>query len=100
MFFVACSISPDLTEFERAVHAFVSALTPDAPFAAGFMVESEGYWVGERFFPAVRVTNDHIRSALAGVAYDVHIADIDTDAPLRQGYGGMSLATGRASALA
>ena len=98
MFFVACSISTDIEEFRRAVRGFVKALKPGAPFAAAFMVQSEGYYVGQSWFPAVRIDAAEIDASLASVAYSVRIDPIDTGEPLRDGYGGMSLATGRASA--
>ena len=96
MFFVACSISTDIEEFNRAVGCFVGALKPGAPFAAAFMIDSQGYYVGDNWFPAVKVSVDAIRNSLAGRAQDVELHDIQTNEPLRPGYGGMCLATGRA----
>ena len=43
MFFVAESISERKEEFMAAVHGFIGALRPGAPFAAGFMENSTGY---------------------------------------------------------
>lgn len=97
MFFVACSLSTDLGEFEQAVHCFVRALVPDAPFAAAFMVKSEGYPVGDTWFPAVAIGSEEVKRCLAPVAYDVRVEPIDTGSPLRDGYGGMILALGRAT---
>jgi hypothetical protein len=97
MFFVACSISTDIREFRRAVKIFVQSLRSHAPFAIAFMVDSQGYYVGETWFPAVPVGLDEINSSLSGIAYDVNIQSIDTGSPLREGYGGMALATGRAA---
>jgi hypothetical protein len=98
MFFVACSISTDIHEFNRAVGRFAGALRPGAPFAAAFMIDSEGYYVGNNWFPAVKVSVDAISESLAGQARDVQLHDIQTKEPLRDGYGGMCLATGWAVA--
>ncbi|MEH1012035.1 SCO2525 family SAM-dependent methyltransferase [Micromonospora sp. CPCC 206060] len=95
MFFVACSLSADLVEFRRAVHGFVAALRPQAPFATAFMAKSQGYHVGERWFPAVAIDADEVRDTLAPVATDVTVTPIDIGDPLREGYGGMIVATGR-----
>jgi NNMT/PNMT/TEMT family protein len=95
MFFVACSISTDLREFHRAVHCFTRSLKPDSPFATAFMEKSEGYFVGDIWFPAVAIEAQDVVDALAPVAYDVRVDRIHTGTPLRDGYGGMLLATGR-----
>jgi hypothetical protein len=96
MFFVACSISTDMEEFDRAVVRFARSLKAGAPFAAAFMKKSRGYWVEDVFFPAVSIASDDIYRSLASVAYDVDIQEIPTDNPLRAGYEGMLLAVGRA----
>lgn len=95
MFFVACSLSTDPAEFRRALHRFVAALKPGAPFALGFMAKSEGYFVGSDWFPAVAIDAATVRDCLASVAYDVRVHPIDIGDPLRDGYGGMLVATGR-----
>jgi hypothetical protein len=95
MFFVACSLSTDRTEFTRATHRFVHALIPDAPFAAAFMVNSRGYDVAGVWYPAVAIDAVEVEQCLASVAYDVRVDGIDTDNPLREDCG-MVLATGRA----
>jgi hypothetical protein len=96
MFFVACSISTDMAEFDRAVESFVRSLKAGAPFAAAFMKNSEGYWVDGVFFPAVSISADDVSRSVASFAYDVAIHEIETDNPLRPGYEGMLLAVGRA----
>ncbi|GAB2923387.1 SCO2525 family SAM-dependent methyltransferase [Micromonospora polyrhachis] len=95
MFFVACSLSTDLTEFRRAVHAFVGALKPGAPFATAFMAKSQGYFVGDDWFPAVAIDATEVESCLATVATGVTVTSIEVGAPLRDGYSGMIVATGR-----
>ena len=98
MFFVAESITSDAREFERAVHSFIGSLKPGAPFAAAFMKGSRGYQVDTESYPAVAIDTDRVKSCLAGVAYDYEIRVIElheTDEPLRDGYDGMILATGR-----
>lgn len=94
MFFVACSLSTDKTEFRRAIHRFVDSLRPSAPFATAFMADSKGYDVGDRWFPAVSIQVDDVADCLASVAYDVDIRLIDIGDPLRDGYSGMIVATG------
>jgi hypothetical protein len=103
MFFVAESITSDPGEFERAVHAFVDSLRPGAPFAAAFMKGSRGYAVDTESYPAVAIDTRRVESCLAGVAYDCEIQVIElheTIEPLRDGYDGMILATGRRNNLA
>ncbi|MGA4541755.1 SCO2525 family SAM-dependent methyltransferase [Uniformispora flossi] len=98
MFFVAESMTTQNAEFEKAVHRFVGALRPGAPFAAAFVENSEGYSVAARPFPAVRVGSEEVRSALAGCAEDVAVERIGfLDVRWRDGYTGMVFATGRAS---
>jgi hypothetical protein len=96
MFFVACSLSTDKAEFHRAVHCFVGSLRPSAPFATAFMADSRGYFVADRWFPAVAIGVDDVAECLASVAYDVDIRLIDIGDPLRDGYSGMIVATGLA----
>ncbi|HET6213563.1 MAG TPA: SCO2525 family SAM-dependent methyltransferase [Micromonosporaceae bacterium] len=95
MFFVACSLSEKMTEFHAAVEDFAGALAIGAPFAAAFMENSQGYPVGDRKFPAVDIDVDTVRDCLASVAYNVDISRIDIGEKLRDGYGGMIVATGR-----
>jgi len=98
MFFVAESITSDHREFETAVHTFLDCLQVGAPFAAAFMKGSRGYQVDTESYPAVAIDTDRVKSCLAGVAYDCEIRVIElheTDEPLRDGYDGMILATGR-----
>lgn len=95
MFFVACSLSADRAEFLAAVSCFVGALKPGAPFAAAFMAKSEGYDVGDLRFPAVAVDDVDVHDCLVSVAYNVQVHLIDIGDRLRDGYGGMIVATGR-----
>lgn len=97
MFFVACSISGQLGEFDQAVRCFLRCLRPDAPFAAAFMIESEGYEVADVAFPAVSVRVDDVRSAMAAAAYNLEIHSITTASPHRDGFDGMVLVVGRAA---
>ncbi len=95
MFFVACSISTELADFNTAVARFVRSLKNGAPFAIAFMTGSTGYDVGGEWFPAVELGVDNVERALASVAGDFTIHKIDSHDPLRPGVG-MLLATGRA----
>ncbi len=95
MFFVACSLSPDMGEFTRAVHTFIRSLKPNAPFAATFMEESEGYEYAGIRYPAVKVSKADVEQVLGSLTYGVEVVKIDTASPLRAGYEGMLLAVGR-----
>jgi hypothetical protein len=95
MFFVACSISNHIDEFERAVRAFVRSLTVGAPFAAAFMIDSAGYKVRRSWYPSARISADDVESSFTSIAYDVKVHPITTQSPLRPGYSGMLLVTGR-----
>jgi hypothetical protein len=97
MFFAAESISSTLSEFHTALRSFIRSLHTGAPFAAAFMENSQGYSVGTQRFPAVAITPGDVEDCLAGDTKDLQVHRIGlTDRPLRAGYGGMILATGRA----
>jgi hypothetical protein len=60
------------------------------------MESSLGYDVGTRRFPAVAVTVSDVENCLTADTEDFTIHRIGlTNKPLRDGYGGMILATGR-----
>ncbi|CAO5159419.1 putative N-methyltransferase [Frankia sp. AiPs1] len=95
MFFVACSLSTDHNEFKRAVHSFLNALRPGAPFAMAYMENSEGYEVNGHPYPAVPIGVDDVHLALTERdAYDIKIDRINSN-HLRAGYTGMMVAVGR-----
>jgi hypothetical protein len=97
MFFVAESITARPTEFEKATKCFVRSLRRKAPFVAAFMKGSSGYRVGGFRFPAVAIDQNDIYRLLDSIAYDIEVRVIPTGgSPLRDGYEGMILATGRA----
>jgi NNMT/PNMT/TEMT family len=96
MFFTAESISSTLSEFRAALDSFIRSLRTGAPFAAAFMGNSSGYSVGTRRFPAFASTVNYVENCLVGDTKDLKVHQIDlTDKPLRPGYDGMILATGR-----
>ena len=65
------------------------------------MANSQGYAVGQRRFPAVAVSEGDVRASLAWATEELDILRIGlTGSPLRDGYSGMILATGRISELA
>jgi len=94
MFFVAESITTRTDEFQRATRLFVNTLRPGAPFAAAFMRDSAGYYVGAEHFPACSIRETDVERALAPVARNVDIELVESN-DLREGYGGMMVATGR-----
>jgi hypothetical protein len=98
MFFVACSISEDMTEFDQAVEHFVRALKPGAPFATAYMLGSTGYDVNGVHFPAVRLAVGDVERSLRRVADQLDITVIDSEPLIRPDYSGMALAIGRARA--
>jgi hypothetical protein len=95
MFFVAESITEDPEEFRDAIHGFVGALQPGAPFAATFMAGSSGYPVAGQRFPALRITPADVRERLMSL----RVSELNVEFPqtrhrVRPGYGGMIVATG------
>ncbi|MEU8261987.1 SCO2525 family SAM-dependent methyltransferase [Micromonospora sp. NPDC048999] len=95
MFFVACSISAERAEFDRAIGRFLGALRPGSPFAAAFMLGSRGYRVGPRWFPAVELRSADVEASMAAGACDVDFHEVRPKPPLRDGSLSMLLATGR-----
>jgi hypothetical protein len=96
MFFTAESISATSAEFRTALERFVRSLRAGAPFAAAFMENSVGYTVGTHRFPAVAIAENDVKSCLEGDVEDLAVHRIGlTNEPLRTGYEGMILATGR-----
>ncbi|WP_157751219.1 SCO2525 family SAM-dependent methyltransferase [Actinoplanes derwentensis] len=94
MFFVAESITTRTDEFRRAARLFVNSLKPGAPFAAAFMRDSSGYFVAGKHFPACSVSDADVERALAPFARNLNIVMVESN-DLRDGYGGMMVATGR-----
>lgn len=94
MFFVACSLSADRAEFDRAVRCFTGSLRREAPFAAAFMTGSDGYEINGVRFPAVSVDTGIIEQALTPLATDLKVIPIKSVDPLRPNVG-MALAIGR-----
>ncbi|MGC5334951.1 SCO2525 family SAM-dependent methyltransferase [Micromonospora sp. DT62] len=95
MFFVACSISSDSAEFEHAVGRFLGALRPGSPFAAAFMLGSQGYSVGGHHFPAVTLRPDNVAATVGAGAYDLALHEVRAEPPLREEDLSMLLVTGR-----
>ncbi|MCI4066726.1 SCO2525 family SAM-dependent methyltransferase [Micromonospora sp. R77] len=95
MFFVACSISADRAEAERAIGRFLDALRPGSPFAVAVMLGSRGYRVGRCAFPAVALQRAEVVASIAAGAYDLDVHEVLPRPPLRDGYLSMLLTTGR-----
>ena len=112
MFFVAESITDEQERFHEAIDAFLGCLHSGAPFAAAFMRNSRGYFVGDLEYPAFQIDESHIREYLGRRTQgDLKVETVDSrgqftsgvnlpdKAPtrkLRTGYDGMILALGRA----
>lgn len=95
MFFGAESMTTDLGEFDRALEGFAQALKPGAPYAVAFMMGSQGYWVGEIFYPAVSIYPEDVHRHLGRLSDALSVKVVGEDATLREGYHGMMIATGR-----
>lgn len=98
MSFVAESLTEDLEEFEEAVGCFLGCLSPGSPFAAAFMEDSQGYDVDGVRFPAVPILGPQLIDLLVKLgASDVEVTRVEIDPrPIRPGYSGYLVATGRA----
>lgn len=95
MFFVAESMTEDPNEFHKALGSFLGALKPGAPFATTFMAESNGYPVGDIWYPAFSVTADDVRRHFTELgAHDLTVELPETPHRVRDGYTGMIVATG------
>lgn len=94
MFFVAESISTSSDEFHCAVEHFLKSLVPGAPFAAAFMEESEGYQVGDTWFPACKVKQDDIIDSVKRHSKPVQTYRIGRPEEVRPGYESMILVCG------
>lgn len=98
MFFVAESMTTEREEFDRGVATFMRALAPGAPFFAAFMEHSEGYRVGDEFFPACDVGESEVYESLepfAGKIDTLRLKRLKAPGNLREGYSGMIVAYGR-----
>jgi hypothetical protein len=96
MFFVAESISTKMSEFRDALHRFLAALRPGAPFAIALMENSAGYPVGRHKFPAVAIKAGDVKECLEGSTEQLVFTSVGAgDNPLRAGYTGMILVCGR-----
>ncbi|NJP49181.1 methyltransferase [Streptomyces sp. SBST2-5] len=96
MFFTAESITASLDLFREAVRCFMHSLIPGAPFAAAFMAEQRGYYVGSHSYPQCHVDEDTVREGFAAYAEeDLHVRRFRDGHALRDGYAGMILACGR-----
>jgi NNMT/PNMT/TEMT family len=97
-FFCSDSLTEDLAEFEEALGCFHACLVPGAPFAVACMENSEGYDVAGTWFPAVPIVAGRLLDVFDRLGAEdvvVHRVDIDP-VPIRAGYTGYLVATGRA----
>lgn len=96
MFFTACSLSTSMAESRDALRSFVESLKPGAPFVIALMLNSDGYVVEGIPFPAVPLTERHVRDGLARVATGVTVVPVRSAKPIRPDVY-MAVATGFAS---
>jgi hypothetical protein len=97
MFFVAESSTDDRRLCCGRLRRFVGALRPGGPFAIALMRDSFGYNVAGIDFPAVPMSGGDVRDVLTSITSDLQVHEVYADPPLREGYQGMLLATGRAA---
>lgn len=96
MFFCAESISNRRDTFVAACIKSVSCVRPGGFYIAAFMEESTGYCVDHIQFPAYATNAQDLRHIFEPLCADLSIKHIQkAEEPLREGYSGMVLATGR-----
>jgi NNMT/PNMT/TEMT family len=94
MFFCAESMTARRDEFEAAMGAFAGCVKPGGTLAAAFLVQSDGYEVSGRRFPALRVSPQEIEAVLGRFAAQIRTVPIGiVDAQIRSGYAGCAFLT-------
>ena len=94
MFFCAESITGRMDEFEAAMRAFAGSVRPGGTLAAAFLVQSDGYEVAGRRFPALRLSPQEIEAVLGRFAFDIKMQPIGiVDSQIRSGYSGCAFLT-------
>lgn len=97
MFFCAESITERQDEFEQACAAFARAVRPGGLLAAAFLVRSEGYVVGDRPFPVLKLSAETIDAVFRNHADGVKAELIGiVEREIRSGYAGFIFLTGTA----
>lgn len=96
MHFVSESLTDDIHEFHKANSKFIGALKPNGTFVASFMENSRGSFSAGTFFPAVPITDLHIKNSLNSLVNDLHVLKIPSEPELvKIVHTGMLMATGR-----
>lgn len=97
MFFCAESITGRQDEFEAACAAFARCVRPGGMLAAAFLVRSEGYVVGDRPFPVLKLSSETIERVFREHAQNVVAREIGiVEREIRSGYSGFIFLTGEA----
>ena len=95
MFFCAESITQRMDEFEEAMSAFAKCVKPGGALIGAFLVQSDGYDVGGRRYPALRLSADTIEAVFALNASSVKAQRIGiVEQEIRSGYSGCVFLTG------
>lgn len=95
MFFCAESITEKLSEFEAACSAFARCVKPGGRLTAAFLVQSAGYEVAGRRFPALHLSAETIKEVFASLADSVIAQEIGiVDKEVRSGYCGSLFLSG------
>lgn len=96
MFFCAESITTDEGEFCRALDRVCGAVRPGGTFVAAFLVQSDGYTVAGRRFPALRMSAEDIQTRVRTRLSDPVFENIGiVSDEIRSGYTGAVFACGR-----
>lgn len=97
MFFCAESITGRHDEFEAACAQFARCVRPGGMLAAAFLVRSEGYVVGDRPFPVLKLSPETIERVFREHAREVEAKEIGiVEREIRSGYSGFIFLTGQA----
>jgi hypothetical protein len=97
MFFCAESITKRQDEFETACRTFARSVRVGGTLVAAFLARSDGYVVGDRSFPALKLSPESIDGVFSGYARNVRAELIGiVDREIRSGYSGCIFLTGTA----
>lgn len=93
MHFVAESITSDPSRFCEAMKSVQSCLKSGGLITASFMVDSEGYQVGDQFYPAVPIDIAEVREQWDEMRFDHYY--FESPIPIREGMKKILHITGR-----
>lgn len=96
MFFCAESITQQVSEFSDACAKFAKCVRPGGTLAAAFLVQSHGYDVAGKRFPAINLSPEAIEGVFLKLARQVRVAKIGlVSEEVRSGYSGALFLTAK-----